>query len=396
MTYRLGRASMVAVATILLAAGLLAAAPAPTTTPAPATAPRTTAPRPATLPRTPAGATAPSDNPVRAAAEVEALIQKAGATAPDWWNTAQLNYPKTLDLTWTEVKGPWDPQKNLGQYIWSVINENPGKWRDGAKLMHQVLVVNKDDPAKLARTMDALARIYHVLLQDWARAAFWYRKAAAIDPSYADNNALDLAHCYLKLGCKPMTVAIIDPMTSDNTRHGNLIKLWSEMGETQKALDLAEGMAKAGLPDIGYLAAGDACRLAGRYREAIDYYQKVLAATQGWRDIKQNKTRAQASIEAIRAAEGLDLSKVRDGAYTAASMGYAGLIEVQVTVQRGRITDLKVTKYSEKQYYSALTDTPAQILRKQGIKGVDAVTSATITSEAIMNATLKALVQGMK
>jgi uncharacterized protein with FMN-binding domain len=166
------------------------------------------------------------------------------------------------------------------------------------------------------------------------------------------------------------------------------VKLWGEMGDLDKALALAEGTAQAGYPDIGYLAAGDACRLAGRYKEALGYYQKVVDANKGWNDIKQNKARAQASIEAIRAVDGLDLSRVRDGTYNATSVAYAGPLSVAVTVAGGKIVSVKVVRHEEKQYYTALADTPAQIVRKQGIKGVDAVASATITSEAIMNATV--------
>jgi uncharacterized protein with FMN-binding domain len=137
--------------------------------------------------------------------------------------------------------------------------------------------------------------------------------------------------------------------------------------------------------------------MAGRYPQALAYYQKVLAVPAGQQGIiKQNKARAQASIDAIRAVEGLDLSKVRDGIYTATSIGYAGPLDVAVDIKGGKILSVKVTKYQEKQFYTALTDTPAQIVAKQGIKGVDAVTGATITSEAIMNATVKALAKGMQ
>ena len=57
---------------------------------------------------------------------------------------------------------------------------------------------------------------------------------------------------------------------------------------------------------------------------------------------------------------------------------------------------VKVISHSEKQYYAALTDTPAQIIQKQSVKGIDAFTGATITSEAIINSTAKALSSGMK
>jgi uncharacterized protein with FMN-binding domain len=55
---------------------------------------------------------------------------------------------------------------------------------------------------------------------------------------------------------------------------------------------------------------------------------------------------------------------------------------------------VKVTRHREKQYYSSLTDTPAKILKRQGVAGIDATSSATITSEAIINATAKALAGG--
>ena len=40
---------------------------------------------------------------------------------------------------------------------------------------------------------------------------------------------------------------------------------------------------------------------------------------------------------------------------------------------------------------SALTDTPLQTLRRQALGGVDATTGATITSQAIIDATARAL-----
>ena len=104
----------------------------------------------------------------RTKAEVQALIVTAGATAPDWFKTTPLNYPKTLDLTWMKPapKEPWTPSKYLGQYVWSVINENPGRWKEGARLLHYTLEVNKASPEKLKQTMGALGTLYHNLLQD--------------------------------------------------------------------------------------------------------------------------------------------------------------------------------------------------------------------------------------
>ena len=80
----------------------------------------------------------------------------------------------------------------------------------------------------------------------------------------------------------------------------------------------------------------------------------------------------------------------------AESLGYEGPIEVEVKVQYGRIEAVEVTKHKEKQYYSALRDVPQQIIAKQGVKGVDATSKATITAEAVINAAAKALAQGAK
>ena len=84
-------------------------------------------------------------------------------------------------------------------------------------------------------------------------------------------------------------------------------------------------------------------------------------------------------------------------------LGQRGLVDrtvqdvhVEVAVRGGRIASVEVTKHKEKQYYTALTETPRKIIEKQGLKGVDATTSATITAEAIINATAKALAQGLK
>ena len=91
-----------------------------------------------------------------------------------------------------------------------------------------------------------------------------------------------------------------------------------------------------------------------------------------------------------------DVSQVTDGTYKASSTGYTGALEVEVRVASGKIEGLRVTKHREKQFYAALTDTPNQILNKQSVKGIDATSRATITSQAIVNATARALATGAK
>ena len=330
-------------------------------------------------------------------AEVEALIEKVGGTPPDWYGETPLNYPKTLDLSWPKPSGPWNTRKHISHYMFSVINENPRRWKEGARFMHHVLSVNRNDRQLHQKAFDQLGHCYHDLLGDWARAAFWWGKLER----YSMNNFMGLADCYWKLGSKEMAADLLRRIRTDSTRYGSAIKLWSDMGELEEALRLAEASARAGNPSGAFIGAGDACRKHARYSRAIAYYRKVLALATTYTKIngkseknpilERNKQRAQTAIDNIKTFEMLDLNRIPDGIYTGASPAYIEDLAVAVTVEKGRIMSVRITKHKDKQYFSALTDTPNQIVAKQGLKGVDATTSATITSEAIINATAKAL-----
>jgi len=351
-----------------------------------------------------ASITVQADNQVRVErtrAEVEALIKQEGSRPPDWWDSVELNYPKTLDLSWPvrlPQGTPWNANKNVGQYIWDVINPNPSRWKEGIKLVNHLMISHKDDPAKLERSLDTLGRMFNDLLEDWARAAFWWRKSEQMG-GFAP--PVKLARCYWKLGSKKMAAEILLEIERDYIPEASQIRLWGEMGEVDKALELAESAAQEGWADEGYLAAGDVCRQAGRYTQAAAYYQKVLAlpdlAPRGKGPQRDRpKERAQANLQAIKLFDTLDIKRVPDGAYTSNSIAYADQLYVEVSVRSGRIESVKVTKHKERQFYSAFTDTIRQIVSKQSVKGIDATTGATITSEAIINATAKALAAGMK
>jgi uncharacterized protein with FMN-binding domain len=335
----------------------------------------------------------------RTRAEVEALIKEKGASQPEWWDSVELKYPKTLDLRWPVrlPRGtPWNANKNVGQYLWDVINPNPSRWREGVKLVNHVMILNKDNPAKVRRSLETLGRMFHDLLEDWPRAAFWWRKSIEMG-GWA--NPVKLAHCYWELGSKEMAADVL----SDYWADAATIRLWAEMGEVDKAVALAESGAKAGTAEECYFAAGDVCRQAGRYADAIAYYEKVLARP-GWGRGRGRgghgrgnmRQRAQASLQATKLFDALDLKRVPDGKYTGNSVAYAGQLYVEVSVKTGCIELVRVTQHRERQFYSAITDTIQQIVAKQSVKGIDATTGATMTAEAIVNATAKALASGAK
>ena len=326
--------------------------------------------------------------------EIRALIEHASKTKPDWWDSVPLTYPETLDLSFPRPgKRKWNPKKNVGQYMWGIINENANRFRQGTKLMHYVYSLNKDNPDVTRRTTQQLGHCYHDLLQDWARAAYWLRKA--------NNRGVKLANAYWQLGSKEMAEEILRPIKSDYTKHGAIIKLWSDMGELETALALAnkskDPRNRGGLSR----AAGDALQRHGRFDEALVYYQEVLniggrympAFLNKNEVLNLNKNHAKAAIESIRIFAMFDVGKLRDGSYTDSALGYSGEIQVNTVVKNRRIESVKIIKHKEQQYYSSLTDMPAQILRQQDIRNIDATTGATVTADAIRIATAKALQQ---
>jgi len=207
---------------------------------------------PSAIAAAPLGQPNPATQPVtRTRAQVEALIAEAGRTPPSWWDSVQLNYPPTLDLSWKKTD-KWDNQRNVGQYIWDIVDPNPGRWKEGVKLVHHVLSVNKDNPDAINQGMQSLSHMYAHLLEDYPRAAFWARKHGR-DP-------ILLADCYWKMGCKVMATEILARINGDPTRNCTIVKLWSDMGDLDKALRIAQQEADRGRPVVAYLAAADACR----------------------------------------------------------------------------------------------------------------------------------------
>jgi uncharacterized protein with FMN-binding domain len=331
------------------------------------------------------------DSNTRTERETLAIIAAAGQTPPEWFEATPLKYPKTLDLSWPikPPKGPWQSQKNMGQYIWSVINENPGRWKSGIKLIHHCVAIHKDDPALLQRDMSALGAAYFRLLQDYPRAAFWFQKG---NVSVDKIDGIRLAECYWRLGNRDMALA----MLRGKRLNLGAIKLYGDMGEINQVLRLTKSFAKSGADYQANILAADALRLAGRHDQAIEYYERVLAS-KNFRNAdyaKRFKARAKESIEAIRLYDQADVSKVAAGTYRDSSTGYNGKLSVEVTVAAGRIESVKITDHKEKQFYSSLTDTPAQLVKRQSVQGIDGTSGATITSQAIVNATAKALSKG--
>lgn len=333
-----------------------------------------------------------SNSTEKSKAEVREIIDEIGRSNPDWLASTKLNHPQSLDLSWPlKAAGPWNESKNVGQYLWGRVHPNPGRWRSGVKLLYECISRHEGEPDLLKRDYGALADKYFELFQDYPRAAYWYEKGQATVNKRA---GIHMAECYFRLGNKQMAMDLM----RGRSLHLDAIKLLGEMGEVEQALNVTKVYGSTSAFNEAFLNAGDALRSVGRLDEAIEYYQQILDRNKARNPeyLKRFRGRASDSINAIRLFDKADVSKVEDGTYVDKAVGYNGDLEVRVIVADESIKKVEVTKHKEKQFYAALTDTPRQIIGTQGIRDIDGTSGATITSQAIVNATAKALAQGSK
>ncbi len=325
----------------------------------------------------------------RTRAEVEKLIKTVGPTKPDWFDSVEMKYPETLDLTWAKPKKKgFDLKENMDHYMVALMRK-PWAWKSAVKLMYHIMDLQKGNRSTVRKAMRGLGEIYFKHLNDYARAAYWLRKGEK-------PNKIFLVDCYLRLGSKQMAYEELDKYQPTRWERDRVVKLLAEMGRVKDSLRYAQQMSKAGQGAMAYLAAGHACRYAGQLNKALLCYKRVLTFANE-KYSKRFLERAQDSATAIKTlGAGLDLSKIPDGTYIDSSRGFRGPVEVTIEVKDSKILSVKVTDLTDDWHCSSIVDVPLKIVEKQSIVGVDSITSATFTSEAIINATAKALGKAMK
>jgi len=331
----------------------------------------------------------------RTKSQALAIIERAGRTRPEWWEAVEMvDYPKTLDLTWPKPSGGWDEKLNVGQYMWGVVNPDPARWKPGVKFMHHVLQLNRKNPEATERAQVSLGQLYTDLLEDYARGAYWYRQRLRQDEMHR-YDMLKLATCYWKLGSRELAAEVLLKVEKERDE-GSIARLWGDMGATDKALRVAAGICERGRPDEGYRAAGDVHRQAGKYKKALECYQKVLDLQPNDREqrgYEWNKEQARGSLRATEQLLNLDVSKIPDGAYE----GKAWVprerwhLRVKLEVSKGKIVACQVTERPHRYFGSALQVTPRQIVEKNGVQGVDLFTAAPVFTQDVISAVADAL-----
>ncbi len=324
---------------------------------------------------------------LRTRAQAEALIKKS-AGHPGWVKSTKIKLPITLRLDWIVAKKGWQPDYNLGDHMISRVYPHPDKWKYGIKLMALSVQYceERNQNVDFRKSYDMLGHLYLDFFGDPARAAYWWLRG--------NGSPVRLAECYRRLGCMELVFKNLKMAGSDGTRTGEIIRGWAEAGELRKALMLAAKKSRTNNRDVALLAAGNACRFHGKYADARINYQRLLSFTRGSHDFKENKERAMNALKALEFFENLEMAKVADGTYKSSCKGHRGNVSVSVTVSGGKITNAQVTSHKEDWSARSIEYVPEAIVKMNGIKGVDVISGATITSDAIINATATALKQG--
>jgi uncharacterized protein with FMN-binding domain len=319
----------------------------------------------------------------RSKAEVEMLIKKAGATRPEWWDSVNLSPPATLPMNWaTRGKGT---NANLSAYVHQKkVRGSANDWKHVVKILHKTLDVNKGKQSEELRSWSELGFFYGILLEDPARGAYCFRQGGSLFP--------ELATCYQKLGNESMAKAQIAKVKPSSQMYFNsrIANVWAAVGDLQGALAFAKTFTRFGRADLVNLAMGNIYRAKGKYKEAQTYYQKGLDANPK-RDGLRPSDRLKDGLEAVKALQKGDLSRIADGTHTGTSTGWSGNVVVEITIKAGKITAAKVTECRDTWPTNTRTYLPKRIVEQQGITGLDAVSGATVTSDAIINAAGKAL-----
>jgi uncharacterized protein with FMN-binding domain len=123
------------------------------------------------------------------------------------------------------------------------------------------------------------------------------------------------------------------------------------------------------------------------YTEAIRLYP-TSDQPYGQHLLKRQADRVQSKLDLL-SIRSLTLTRLRDGRYTSTALGYAADLQVTLEVRDGRMADIQV-KHEEKIDQGACVIIPQRIIEKQSLQ-VDGISSATVTTSAILDGTLQCL-----
>lgn len=326
-----------------------------------AEAPDSESPAPS-QPEQPASAPVPA---VGAAEEAEALAQLEAQLAsfkvpPDWLSS--------VTTTWDVTGKPWQEARIEIRRLLG-LNEEAAR-REAVKLTWDYLQKNDiGDGHEYG--------MYTFLGNEplWAIIAFreHLAKPDHAYPPYFDIQAL--ASLYAQHGVFPEAERVLQrglawPPPDEG---------WAEM----RAAEMHDALG-----DL-YVAWGKLDEAKAHYLESIRLYP-LANPKYGKHLLPRRAEKVQSKLDVLSVAS-LEGVALRDGKYVDTALGYAGDIKITVTVASGRIADIAL-EHQEKIDQNACKLIPQRIIEAQSLK-VDGISGATVTYDAIVGGTLRALRQ---
>ena len=273
---------------------------------------------------------------------------------PAWFNTATVQW---------DTDKPW---KDARLEIRRLLGGTPAQVREGMKLTY--LYKQKGDIGNGHEYP-----MYLFMGGEYAWALVEHEKWLPTQRGQGAGHAyLCLASCYAHFGEYRKALQVLTNALNDLPHPP-----WQIAGRSK---------TEDALGDL-YAQMGDIEEAKKHYREAARLYP-TSDQPYGHHLLPRYAARSQNKLDLLT-MRGLRSAELRDGTYSAPSRGYAGVVNVTVTVRGGRIADIKVD-HQEKIDLDAAEIIPKRIIAKQSLR-VDAVTGATVTSEAIVDGTYEAL-----
>lgn len=349
-------------------------------------------------------ATRPLARTLEPAANVPAAGNETGASSPakDASKASGVTLPATRKperaSQQSEVPHATSPDANSLEKQLAALQVPPA-WLDDVRTQYDTSHPWKDARLEIRRLLS--------LNTDAAR-----KEAVKLTWLYLQKNDIGDGHeypMYLFLGGEPLWsvraheefLAKPHKVAPDHA-YISLASLYTRYGEFEKAkATLAEAMAR--LPDPPWRIArtanlheafGDLFTAWAKldlarvhYAEAVRLYPKSNQPY-GQHLLKRQAARTQSKLDLLSIRSLADAT-LRDGRYTTTALGYAGDMDIAVTVRKGRIADIRV-KHQEKIDQGACHIIPQRIIEKQSLQ-VDAISGATVTTSAIIDGTLQCL-----
>ena len=301
-----------------------------------------------------------SSGEVRAAGSTLAEALKKVEIPPDWFDDVEVKY---------DLKTPW---KKARLDIRKMLAEGGPKAKQAVKLTYIFIVVNKVPPDDHEYPLNLFLGGEYA----WATKVYMERL-----------KSLPKGHSH---------------------EYRNLASLYVRFGEPEKAIEILTAglerlpdppwhiMNEAGLHDsLGdvYAKVGDTEKAAQEYRTAMKLFP-TSKQPYGRHLMPRHVAKTQSKLD-LMLRKALDLGKLRDGTYQGRSLGYGKELHATVMIRGGRIIDIRL-RHQEKIEQGATKLIPKQIIEKQSLD-VDAITGATVTTQAIVEATYRALLRaGLK